>query len=62
MSSRRGGGGTGRGRSVYGEFGGGREGGRGPIYRENEPPFRRKRLASTMIGRTPRGHASARDS
>ena len=36
----------GRARGVYGgEFwGGGGRGRRGPIYRENEPPFRRKRL------------------
>ena len=37
--------GAGEGLLVYGEFGGGgARGGRGPIYRENEPLFRRKRL------------------
>ena len=38
-------------RGVHGEFGGGGgRGRRGPIYRENEPPFRRKRLNPFILG------------
>ena len=43
-SSRRGGGA----RGVHGEFGGG--GAPSPIYGENEPPFRRKRLLNSTLG------------
>ena len=50
-------GGVGRARGVYGEFGGGgggARGRRGPIYRENEPPFRRKRLILKSKTRVPK--------
>ena len=51
VSSRRGGGGEGQGcvRGIW--EGGGGEGWRGPIYRENELPFRRKRLLWGFLGR-----------
>ena len=41
------GGGEGKARGVYGELGGG--GRRGPVYRENLPPFRRKRLPRLSV-------------
>ena len=55
FQERGGGEGGGRARGVCGEFGGGGggRGRRGPIYRENEPLFRRKRLNSELFGSGP---------